>query len=309
MNFSIRLTLDKDLFSIAHLDAMAFSEFDQKTHSIIPVPPRKIENLQSVLDLNPKGCFIAETSKPVGYIFSRIWGNLGWIGVFGVDPEYQKRGIVKALLTNAVDYLIRSQCKIIGLETRSDKIYNVGLYTCNGFQMNFPTLSLIKQTSHPPDPLPQSDLKKIGKERALELISEISKSVMPELDYASEAKNAIIHRWGEIFFYGDPDFPAFTIIRSIPKRESLSSPICDIAVLVVQSDFIDNFERILQSIEANAYAQDISQISISVNARNGDTLKRMLDYGFKIDSIALRMTLNRQLVNFLNGIDLSRWAM
>src|SRR3989337_728069 len=69
--------------------------------------------------------------QTVGYIFSRTWGGVGWFGSFGVRPEFQGRGIGKALLLPSLDYLGRAP-RIIGLETGLESPYNLGLYLRQG---------------------------------------------------------------------------------------------------------------------------------------------------------------------------------
>jgi len=309
MNFSIRSMSEKDLTAVAHLDSLAFSEYNQETQLLDPILPRTYDNLQAALDLNPTGCFIAETNEPVGYIFSRIWGKLGWIGVFGVDPEYQKQGVGKSLLFTCIDNLRERSCKIIGLETRSDKIYNVGLYTSSGFRLTYPTLSLTKPTYPTSDSLTYISLEEFGKDRALEKITEISRAVTPDLDYAPEVENAVIYHWGKVHFFGNPEPRAFAIIRSDPKRKSSTNTICEIDALAVRPDYRSCLDRILQSIEKYAHEQNMSQIGLSINASDGEALKKLLDYGFNIKSFSLRMTWTQSHVFPTKGIDLSCWAM
>lgn len=40
-----------------------------------------------------------------GFIFARAWGKLGWVGVFGVHPQYQGQHIGQQLLARAVETL------------------------------------------------------------------------------------------------------------------------------------------------------------------------------------------------------------
>lgn len=54
---------------------------------------------------NPLGCLVAEAGgKVVGFIFGEIRGwefaipKSGWIEIVGVDPEYHKKGVARALI-------------------------------------------------------------------------------------------------------------------------------------------------------------------------------------------------------------------
>ncbi len=62
---------------------------------------RIIEHLSN----NPLGCLVAESQgKVVGFIFGEIRGwefaipKSGWIEIVGVDPEFQGKGVARALI-------------------------------------------------------------------------------------------------------------------------------------------------------------------------------------------------------------------
>jgi GNAT superfamily N-acetyltransferase len=75
--------------------------------------------------------------KPTNWLdtfFFRVWGKLGWIGTFGVDPDCHGLGIGKKLLTHAIESLENAGCTTIRLETMPDSPNNVGLYARSGFK-------------------------------------------------------------------------------------------------------------------------------------------------------------------------------
>jgi len=300
---------ENDLESVAALDVSAFSEIDQLTGRVDPISPRTVQNLQASLNLNPTGCFIAEADEPIGYLFSRIWGKMGWIGVFGVDPAHQGMKVGQALLTAAIEQLKKSGCESIGLETRSDKTYNVGFYTGRGFRLTFPTLGMTRLISPPPDPAPYVSLSALEEPDALCAVSQVSEAVQSGLDYAPEAENANNYRWGETLFFGWPSTWAFTVIRTVSRRKGNAGKICEIDVLAIHPDYVAYLEQVLQSVDRFAFDQGIPQVRLSINTADGNTLKRILDQGFRVDSIMLRMTLDHQIRLPPQGIDLSRWAM
>jgi len=59
-----------------------------------------------LLSLQPHGCFGAvRDSHLVGTTTTTIYGELAWIGMVLVDPEYRRQRIAAQLLTVALDYL------------------------------------------------------------------------------------------------------------------------------------------------------------------------------------------------------------
>ena len=59
-----------------------------------------------LLSLQPEGCFAAvRDGRLVGTTTATIYGELAWIGMVLVDPEYRRQGIASGLMSVALDYL------------------------------------------------------------------------------------------------------------------------------------------------------------------------------------------------------------
>lgn len=82
----------------------------------------------------PKSRKTTLLDEAVGFIFSRIWGKVGWFGTFSVLPEFQGQGIGQRLVAARINYLHESGFRVIGLETIPENPYNLGLYHKMGFQ-------------------------------------------------------------------------------------------------------------------------------------------------------------------------------
>lgn len=163
--------------------------------------------------------------------------------------------------------------------------------------------------SPPTDPAACVSWSELKESDALRAVTQVSEAVQSGLDYAPEAANANIYRWGETLFFGWPSTWAFAVIRTTPRRRSRIDKICEIDVLAIHPDYSVRFEQVLQSVDSFATDQGASQMHLSINAVDGETLKRILDYGFRVDSVIVRMTLGQQIRLPPEGIDLSRWAM
>src|SRR5438270_5748591 len=58
------------------------------------------------LDLQPDGCFVAEwQGTPVGTTTTCVFGNVAWIAMVLVDANHRGKGIGKALMNHALEYL------------------------------------------------------------------------------------------------------------------------------------------------------------------------------------------------------------
>lgn len=295
----IRLMTLNDLSQVAEVDALAFN-----------TTRRTGRHLQACLDLNPPGCFVATASDNhvVGYVFTRIWGKLGWIGVLGVDPNWQGGGFAKALVNTAIQSLRNSGCQIIGLSTAAENPNNVGLYVRLGFLPNYPTLELIKTTKQPREYIPFTFSNQLDRDRALKIVSQISQRARSGLDYASEVDNAYEYQWGKTLFFGESQPWAFALVRTEPKRENLLQKVLEISVMAMPHEMPERLPKLFTAIEEFAYKQNFSQIHLTVNTSDLNSLQQALRSGFRVKAVRIRMTLDH-LLEPATGVDLSRWAM
>jgi len=311
MNDNIRPISPADIDAVIELDVLAFDDYCRRLGLETAQLHRTQQNILACLNLNPNGCFVAVTDKPVGYIFSHVWGAIGWLGTFGLHPDYQGQGIGQALLQTGVDYLQRAGCTTIGLETMPDSPYNVGFYTRFGFRPAHPTLLLQKSVAPPSEVPPYTLLSQQGNEfwpTLTSTLTRISQAARPGLNYVSEAGNAIEYGWGDTLLIGWPETWAFAIVRTTPKRVETTTPVADVLVLVVHPQVRQRLAEVLSVVETFAAGQNIPQINLSVNAVDAQTLQRALDYGCRVHRVRLRMIYESDYA-CPPGVDLSGWVM
>lgn len=69
------------------------------------------------LDLQPDGCFVAALDgKPVGTLTTCIFGPVAWIAMVLVDAEHRGKGVGKALMRHALDFLERQGVVTVRLD-------------------------------------------------------------------------------------------------------------------------------------------------------------------------------------------------
>jgi hypothetical protein len=297
-----------DIEVVSQLDVLAFMAHSRQRGNINPTPPRTLKSILACLNLNPAGCFVAETDKLVGYIFTRMWGTTGWIGTFGVHPDYQEHGVGRSLLAAAVKHLQEADCMTVGLETMSDSPYNVGFYSRFGFLPTFPTVLLVKKTGSVDAASAYTVLSQLESKEALSAITQISQAACSGLDYAPEASNAIEYEWGETLLVGWPKPWAFAIVRTTPNREGSLEPIADVSGLVIRSKAGGSLAEALHTVEVFVHRRELEQVSLAVNAADGEALQQALSYGFRVRAVVLRMVLNGKYAPPVGRV-LSAWLM
>ncbi len=296
----------EDVDAVRELDVRAFAAYARR-FGPGPNHPRTRENVIACRALNPAGCFVAEEDAPVGYIFSRVWGKLGWIGVFGVAPDRHGHGVGHQLLAAAIAGLQAAGCTTIGLETMPENYYNVGFYTRSGLRPAYATLALEKPVQAPAQPPLVGLLSDLG-ERGLAAVSEVSRSAIPGLDYAVEARNAQLFAWGETLLIGWPEPWAAAIVRTVAKREGIARCPADVAALAVRAGARERVGEALGAVETFAATQGLQTVRVTVNSADRPTLSTLLTRGFRVVLVALRLMIEGEY-GCPPGVELSRWAM
>ncbi|OGR42472.1 MAG: hypothetical protein A2X28_08685 [Elusimicrobia bacterium GWA2_56_46] len=281
--------LAADAKNVIGLDVLAFKTYYKNKTA------RAEREILSCLALNPSGCFVAEDKKIIGYVFSRRWGRLGWIGTFGVHPKHHSKGIGKALFAKAYAKLDK-ECDIIGLETMPEAPYNIGLYLKLGFKLIPPSLILAKSGLVPSQKTPALT------EASPEKISGISRKLLRGIDYGREAENALEFGWGKAFSIGKTGFCILSVRNSGKKNFLL------VNVMGLPASRKENVLSSLRSLENYALSKKADRIVIPINSIYQNAVKSLLTDGYKVRRCSVRMTKKGDYGNF-PAIDISRWAM
>lgn len=97
---------------------------------------RKSRQIDADAAANPEGIFVWEDNGAIiGYITTRVdrESRIGWIPNMAVVPGYQGKGIGKALLERADDYLRREGMLVARIETLEQNSVGQHLYPKMGY--------------------------------------------------------------------------------------------------------------------------------------------------------------------------------
>lgn len=247
-------------------------------------------------------------NKVVGFNFIHIWGNFGWFGPLGVHPEYQAKGIGKALIKETIKILEDDlDVKTIGLNTMPESKYNIGFYMNLGFKPFKLTLNLKKDIesdeSIMPSTLNRYKIKEIdiNNEENYLIVKENLKSMSSNLDKDFDLTNELYliknEAFGTIFVLElDDKIEGIVICYTKSIREE---PDKDLQIkLAIISDNIEEKEAIdsIVSISMN-YANTIKYKSISIdcNTYNFEICNYLMGtHNFKIDKSRIMMLMGEQ---------------
>lgn len=164
-------------------------------------PKRSERIISAYMAADPGGCVVAEVErKIVGSAFCHTWGQVGWTGPLEVLPSYQDHGIGRKLLNHCEAHLLERGCTVVGLETMSHMAKNLHFYLSSGYRTGPTTLIMEKIIRR--EEVDLSGVRELTGDdlaRSAEIVSGLSRSIDPQLDYASEAVSIIRNGLGNVF--------------------------------------------------------------------------------------------------------------
>jgi len=315
----IRQMVEEDADAVRDVDALAFWTWGKQLRGeAAPMYRRTRNNVLACREKDPDGCFVAEEDgQVVGFIFSRTWGGVGWFGTFAVLPAYQGRGIGKQLITASLEYLRQEPDRLIGLETMSESAYNLGLYLGLRFHVRLPTLLLSKELNKSGADhvdLPRwSSTDTSTRKRWLVDLTEATGQIQPGLNYSKEIVSVARHHLGETLVLTDGATAiGMSIIGLVSAWDGWGEQRASIQVLALHPAHTN--EQALRALtgagETLVRACGKQVLTVPVNARHAWALQQLLQCGYRVERMAVRMVLQ----GTDNGprtdhcVDFARWV-
>lgn len=316
---TIRRMREDDADAVREVDAVAFWTWKRQVRGEAAQLHRRTRtNVLACREKDPEGCFVADDGhRVVGFIFSRTWGGVGWFGTFAVLPERQGRGIGQQLIAASLEYLRQDPRRVIGLETMPGSPYNLGLYLRQGFQARFPTLLLSKNLEQPAADrvdLPRwSTASARTRERWLADLREATGQIQARLDYAKEITSNARHGLGETLVLTDGSRAiGMSVVGLVSGCENWGAERASVKALALHPDHTEDgtLRTILDGTEALARSQGKQAVTMAVNARHAWALHRSLQWGYRVERMAVHMVLKGTDggPSTDGWVDFSRWA-
>lgn len=284
--------------------------------------PRCVEGIKGYIEKSNNASIVYELDgKVVGYNFIHLWGNFAWFGSFGVNPEYQGRGIGKELIRHTIKFL-KEDIRIsnIGLQTMPESGYNVGMYMSMGFKPLKLSLSLIKQLEINNCSLYSSKYKvrivDVSDESNYLMLKDkimaLSNKISHELDLSSQLYPIKYNDFGTVFVLEDNnEINGFALCHTKNIRE-FPSDCLEIKLLCINNtvDLTDALDSILNECVAYAKSIGYKNISVDCSTYNYDICMHLFSkHNFKIQKTQLIMIMdNENYINEYKGLVLCRWS-
>lgn len=309
----IRSMTLNDISQIQSLDAAIWKTDTKRRTEGIEVYMKKSKYASLVYELD---------NKIVGFIFNHIWGNFGWFGFFGVDPNYQNQNIGKELI-NATIKLMKNDYKIdnIGLATMPYSQYNLGLYTKMGFKPSNLSMNMRVDIDS------YNKNKPISEDYAVNFIDiedsksytevvqniiSLSNEISPGLDLSSQLLLIKEGGFGKVLtIKKNTKFVGFALCHTKHIRE-ISTDCIEVRTLTLSNscNHKEAISTLLSSLCKYGKKINYKSLSLDCNLENYEVYEYLLkDCGFKINSSLISLIMgDDEYLKKQNGIVLCRWA-
>jgi len=134
------------------LSLMKSSDIDQAIKlwqkAGLSVAKKEVEKheVNSVLKLNPKSCFVLkDNNKIIGTILGAFNGRRAWIYHLAVHPDYQNKGHGSWLVKKAESVFKKIGATKIDLTLAIDNLKTVSFYEKLGYEVEFDAIAMVKK--------------------------------------------------------------------------------------------------------------------------------------------------------------------
>jgi len=298
--YRLRLMQRSDLPAVNRILAKAFTAARLSDGFKTPrVPLCHLSFLEMYLAVFPNGCLaIDHQNGLVGYAFSRLWGEVAWIGPVSVIPAHQGKKLGQQLMVKSIETLQRAGARVIGLETMPRSVHNIGFYTKLGFLPQNLTVDLIQAVPRRlEEPFPADDqvvcynhADPAARASLLAATETLARRLDPHLSIRPEIE--VTHQ----FDYGDTIFVrrgrevlACFIVHN--KTYSADEAPHFMKIVVSLMDASLSVSEILPQLFAFAGREALGTISFRTPTRYLRAYSELVAAGFKVFHSDLRMTL------------------
>jgi ribosomal protein S18 acetylase RimI-like enzyme len=241
-------------------------------------------DIKRAFDFEPNGCFIAEVKGlRVAHVFTVNYGNLGWIGLLIVKPEYRRMEIATQLMKRAIDNLVHCGVRTVKLEAVPQI---AGLYRKLGFTDEYDSLRLIGTLGRT---VPHQSIRAVLIQN--ERISEIAE-FDAECFGANRTKVLMsIHReFPKLCFvsYNGSEVAGYIMCRKAKRGYKIGPFVCNPEEPQTARDLL---AKCMQRIGSK------TSVYLGVPAVNKGAVEILQEFGFEPYSKSIRMRFGRNLTH------------
>ncbi len=260
------------------------------------VPPCRPVMLRMYLQRFPGGNFVLEhRRKIVGFVFSHLWGKVGWLGPVAVLPEKQGRGLGRQLVQAGVEALKAADAVTIGLETLPNNFRNLRFYTRMGFVPTFLTVDLNVKVKNLPSGALDPEYSVLRSQEMLpplyRMFDALAQKIDPALAVGREIE--LLHAQdfggGRLLVRGEKPV-AFALAHTEKYYSEEPRNFLKVFLGGVSADSV--LPAFLQMVKQWAREESLENVILRLPTRHLPLLRRLMEFGFHPIHTDLRLVLD-----------------
>jgi GNAT superfamily N-acetyltransferase len=236
-------------------------------------------------------------------------GAEGWMGPLAVRPDWQGKGVGRAIVMAGVGYLKKRGCRTIGLETMPRTIDNIGFYSRMGFRPGYLTISLAKDTvtesAGPSERASSIGAPAVWLGDAHRLIDQLT----PGLDFSRELTLTLEQSLGDVTVARSADqWRGFGLWHSAPL--SINRAASELRLLKVVAVDQAAFRQVIGGVLREAASRHIARVALRCQTAFRSAFGELVAMGFRVQWTDLRMVLaGHEEQPVAGGVVFSNWEI
>jgi len=235
-----------------------------------------------------------EHDELIAFNMAHRSGVEGWMGPLAVRTERQERGVGRAIVTAAIDWLTAHGAVVIGLETMPRTVDNIGFYSRLGFVPQYLTVTMVRDARRQDVPTGVVRLSGVPSAARAELIdacrARLERSA-PGYDYAREMALTFELDMGDaVVLQRKSAVDAFAVCHAAALAGGRSAE--ELRVLKLFAGSEAAFASLLVGLESLAAEAMLDRIAIRCQTAQPHAYRALVRRGYQVRWTDLRMTLD-----------------
>jgi len=219
-------------------------------------------------------------------------GVEGWMGPLAVRTDMQGKGIGRAIVSAAIDWLREQRVSTIGLETMPRTVDNIGFYSRMGFLPGHLTVTAVGEDLSGDPSIPFITLSSLDagdRDDLLAACRERLQQSAPGWDFTREHQLTHELDIGDTVVVEDGGIRGFALWHSAALVDARTAE--EVRLLKLFADSPGTLDRLLSALELIARRAGLRRVAVRCQTEYRAAYTRLMERGYRVRWTDLRMTL------------------
>lgn len=288
---TIRPMAERDLAEAARIFRLAFGTFLSA-----PDPTRfrlDLGTIETRWRTDADAALVTERGgRLLGSVFGMDWGSQFVVGPLTVDPEQWGQGVARRLTAAILQVAEQRRARLVALFTFPHSATHLRLYGSFGFEPMFLTPVMAKPVGAAAMPAGArffSSLAPEARPGTLDRSRALTETLLSGLDLRREIQAIETQRLGETILLEAVGDLAGMALCHIGAGTEAGEGTLFVKFAAVRPGAAEDFERLLDAVEALASERGAERISAGTNTGRRDAHRRMVARGFRAGLVGVAM--------------------